>query len=278
MDLSIILPSIRPQNLIKVYDSLKRSCKKYTFEVIIVSPYLIPEELLKNPQITYLRTYSSPTIAIQQAALLARGSYLFPTVDDAIFEQDSIDIALDLFFNDQISPIDIINMYYIEGALNPETLEPIENKLTPFPEMYWYAGAHGILAEMPGINRNWKFSANFIIKSERFFWLGGLDCSFEYSNHPMMDFIFRAQVDGSSVTNCPTLAFKCSFIFENEGDHKPVHAASIGPDIENFRGIYNRKEGLDKNRIKLDYNNWKQYPNIWSMRFDPQNLKTTPNE
>ncbi|MCX6778611.1 MAG: hypothetical protein NTU97_00050, partial [Candidatus Magasanikbacteria bacterium] len=60
LDLTIVLPSIRPRNLIKFYKSLQNSCKKYSFELIIASPYLLPEELMTEPSIRFVHTYSSP--------------------------------------------------------------------------------------------------------------------------------------------------------------------------------------------------------------------------
>ena len=44
-DVSIILPSIRPKNLYKFYRAAEKACKERTFEIVIASPYNLPEEL-----------------------------------------------------------------------------------------------------------------------------------------------------------------------------------------------------------------------------------------
>jgi hypothetical protein len=53
-DVSIILPSIRPNNLEKFYAHAKNACKKYSFEIVIASPYSIPDSLMKKEEIKYL--------------------------------------------------------------------------------------------------------------------------------------------------------------------------------------------------------------------------------
>ena len=51
-DVSIILPSIRPKNLYKFYKAAEKACKERTFEIVIASPYNLPEELEEFDNIT----------------------------------------------------------------------------------------------------------------------------------------------------------------------------------------------------------------------------------
>ena len=59
-ELSIILPSIRPERLQKVYDSILKSTSA-EFELIIISPYPLPESLEKYKNIKYVRDFGNPT-------------------------------------------------------------------------------------------------------------------------------------------------------------------------------------------------------------------------
>ena len=97
-DISVIIPSIRPQNLVKVYDALAMACQRYTFEVIIPSPYIIPESLMVKGNVKFLHTYSNPTISFQMAALLADSEYIYNTTDDGLVQPNAIDDALTSFF------------------------------------------------------------------------------------------------------------------------------------------------------------------------------------
>jgi hypothetical protein len=271
-DVSIILPSIRPKNLVKFYHAAEKACIDSSFEIIITSPYLIPEELLKKKNVTFLHSFCSPTIAIQKAVLLANGEFILNMVDDGIFEEGVIDLAVSSF-RQNCKERDIINMSYLEGALDVETLEPLPSMPNQFPQMYWYAMAHGILAEMGGVHGQWGIGACFFVKRDTFVSIGGLDCVFEYSNHAILDFLFRLQsLDGKSY-QLPRLGFKCSFIPEKVGDHAPVHNASVGPDITNFNRLWKNPR---TEPLTINYYDWRKYPNIWAMRFDENNLKLQP--
>jgi glycosyltransferase involved in cell wall biosynthesis len=57
-ELSIILPSIRPQMLEKVYDSICDSTKS-NFELVIVSPYLLPSYFETKRNVKYVRDFGS---------------------------------------------------------------------------------------------------------------------------------------------------------------------------------------------------------------------------
>lgn len=260
-DLSIILPSIRTKNLIKFYKAAKKSCKKYSFEIIIISPYNPPEELLKKENITYLHSLENTTVCIQKAVLLTRGYYIYNITDDALLEENAIDEALDLL--EEKSYETIINMRYNEGTLNPETLEKIKDET--FSESYWLAGTHDGL-RLPKINPNWIACQHFIMTADYFKDIGGLDCSlFEYNSHAIHDLMFRCQTVGSTILNSPIVAANCSHLPCHTGDHGPVHDAHT-IDSHIFNNIYTNHNIED--RIKLDYNSWKSISLIWKRRFN----------
>lgn len=265
---SIIIPSIRPKNLVKVYNSLLKACKKNDFELIIPSPYIIHEELLKSGQVTFIHTYANPNVCFMQGAALARGEYIYNTTDDGLVQEDVLDIAID-FFEKELKPIDVLNLTYIEGVLDFETLELITVP-KPFHSNYWVAGACPEF-QLPTINPHWRLAMHFFMKRDYFEKLGGFEMSFEYSNHSLHDLAFRAQYNGSKVCDLPITAFLCSHAPGEMKDHKPVNDSQLYHDAPLFNKIYTKPSAVSS-RVHLDINAWKNCSKIWERRFNKNNL------
>ena len=51
VELSVIIPSIRVENLTKIYFFLEKAIEPYSFELIVVGPYAIPDELWNKENI-----------------------------------------------------------------------------------------------------------------------------------------------------------------------------------------------------------------------------------
>ncbi len=268
-DVSIILPSIRPENLIRFYESVKQNSKNSTFEIIIPGPYIIPVELMVKGNVTFLHTYANPTISFQLAALLSNAEYIYNTTDDGLLQNNALDLAIECF--DSLTDKDMINMRYDEGVLDADTLKPIEQDHAHFNLDYWKAHSHGDL-RLPGIHPDWQLCMHFFMKHKYFMELGGFDCEYEYSNHALHDLAFRVQANGGKILNLPKVAFYCSWLPEKTGDHGPVHEAQTGPDVRKFYQTYSQSNAI-QSRIYLDYNNWQNYEHIWSRRFDTNNLR-----
>ncbi len=266
-DVSIILPSIRPKNLYKFHKSAQKACKKRTFEVVIASPYNLPEELEEFDNIKLFKTRMAPTAAKQAAINLCNATYLYNTTDDGLIQEDCIDLACDSI-ECKTNKYDIVNMIYNEGCLDAETLEPLSGISTEkFPDHYWNVSHHkGLRLRL--INQNWKMCMHFFMRLETFRETGGLDCEWEYSNHAIHDLMFRLQSLGGNIYNLEKVAFLCSHLPNRTGDHGPVHDAQIGPDSSKFSCIYNDpfKNNLET-RLKIPYNNWEKCPDVWARRF-----------
>lgn len=278
-DVSIVIPSIRPKNLIKFYNAASNACKSGTFEVVIASPYLIPEELMRKGNVKFLHTYANPTIAIQMAVQLCDSEFIYHTCDDGLIQDGVIDLALHIFRTVPLCDKDMLNMIYIEGILDNDTLEllPKEKRpeaqrenITPFPYYYWIARAHANL-QLPGIKDGWKLCCQSFMRLNYFLELGGYDCDWEYYNHPVHDFAFRAQANGSRIFDLPTPAIYSSHLHGGAGDHTPVLESQNGPDEKRFIEIYSNPDAAYR-RIKLDYNNWRGHSPIWERRFNKNNL------
>ena len=277
---SLVVPSIRPQNLLKFYTSVEKACKKNSFEIVIPSPYLLPNELLSKGNVKFLHTYANPTISFQMAALLCDAEYIYNTVDDGLVREGAIDSAIELFKT--LSNKDSINMRYNEAVLDANTLEPFSPEVQKQnllghkdnPPYYWVAWSHGDL-RLPGIMRHWKISPHFFMKFDYFYELGGFDCNFEYSNHCLHDLAFRVQANGGQVVESIEPAFEASHLPGKSGDHGPIVDAQLGPDLTRFNQIYSNPRAAFE-RIYLDYNDWRDKPDVWSRRFNPSNLQLQP--
>lgn len=266
-DVSIMLPSIRPENLEKFYDYATKACKKYSFELIIPSPYLIPESLMTRGNVKFVHTYANPTIAFQMASQLCDAEFIYNTTDDGLIQEDSIDIAVEMARSINQRK-DMINMIYDEGVLDINTLDLLSHNHKHFHPLYWRAWTHGDL-RLPGINQDWKLCMHFFMRTDYFRELGGFDCNYEYSNHALHDLAFRVQSDGGVIRELPKVAFYCS---HGHSDHKPVEEAQLGPDSLRFNSIYRHVDAASS-RILLDYSDWKNRDPIWKRRFDSKNLK-----
>jgi len=273
-DVAIILPSIRPKNLIKFYESAEKACKNHSFEIVIPSPYLIPEELMTKGNIKFIHTYANPTISFQMAVELANAKFIYNTTDDGLIQDGAIDLAIEMFNYLELTKKDVVNMIYKEGVLDPETLEPLENQNSNHPSEYWIAHYHPDL-RLPGIETHWKLCMHFFMYLQYFKELGGFDCNYEYCNHALHDLAFRLQADGGCITDLPRTAYLCSHLPGKIGDHGPVNDAQLGPDVKRFNEIYCMEDAV-KNRIKLNYDDWKNKKEIWTRRFDPNNLQLRP--
>ena len=96
--------------------------------------------------------------------------------------------------------------------------------------------------------------------------LGGLDCSFEYPNFNYHDFVFRAQYDGSIITQSPVVVFNCDYFGAYGIDHAPIGYAFYS-DQAKLAKKYNNPNALNESTIKIDVDNWKNYSDVWQRRF-----------
>lgn len=290
-DVSIILPSIRPQYLVQFYNSILLACKKYTFEIVIPTPFDVPDEIKCKSNVKIIRTYTTPTVAKQIGILHCNAEYLYNTTDDGFILPDSIDKALDMF--KQYKSKDVINMIYNEQVLDKKLNSRIPDlSVQIWPTTFWNVSHHqdlnyrclgvddsgnDILEPLLGVDPNWKISLHFFMKLSRFIELGGLDCKWEYSNHAIHDLMFRNQADGGSIYNTDYVASAFTHFRRDTYDHKPVHDAQVGPDTDYFNSIYSTVNAA-QNRIKIDYNNWKEYDSVWTRRFNEEQLPITREE
>ena len=251
-DLSIFIPGFRTPLWKKVYDSAKKACKRYNWEMVFIGPFDPPESLQRKENVLFVKDYGSVTRCAQRGMLETRSDLFFLTVDDCEFAEDSIDLALDKYHS-ECGIKDVICMLYGEGG----------NKMD---SKYWYAWSHGDL-RLPGINREWRIANQCLMNKNYFFELGGLDCvNFEYIDKPIHDFMFRLQKSGGKILFSPIHSCIATWYPEETGDHGPIHRAMINRDIPVFNRMYSDPRLYEK-RIKIKYDNWKGSPEVWERRF-----------
>ena len=253
-DISIFLPCIRVHNLYKFYESLLKSCKKYTFQIVIAGPFE-PYDFFKNlVNFKFIKTYASPTKSAQLAALGCDSKLIYHTTDDVLFIEDSIDTALDYYHNLTSLDDNILSMRYIESANH-------SNKQS-FPFHYWT-----VANSTPGIPIKQDFITNvhFLMIKRVFMEYGGFDCCFEYLTHAGADLLLRLQKDGYQVFHSPTDVTTADWYEGNTKDHEPISVAQTQHDLQLFYILWQHTGG---SRGKIDYNNFKNYPDVWKRRFN----------
>lgn len=249
-DISIFLPSIRTHLIPGWYRSLEQACQYHSFQVVLCGPFDFPEEISQKDNVKIIKSYSHPTKAAQIAAINCDGEYLCHVVDDGFFNKNSIDENIKLMQSKQ--KIDIIGLRYTEGQ-----------NYTGFfrDDKWWQAGFHEY-EEWTNIPPYWGKNCHFIMDTNYFKHVGGFDCCFEYLNHACHDLQFRLQQNGSKFYNSRDTVMLCNWT-PGTPEHQPIADGQIQHDNPLFREMwYNGSE-----RFKIDLENYKQYPEIWSRRF-----------
>src|SRR5690242_5525695 len=113
-EISIVIPSIRKENIPSIYKSILSSTKR-TFELIICGPNQLPQELEQYKNIKNIIDYGSPVRASQIAASLCEGKLITWSADDAIFLSDALDKNIDLLYQMGDNDKNIVVSKYFEG-------------------------------------------------------------------------------------------------------------------------------------------------------------------
>lgn len=254
-DVSVLIPGIRTHNWQTVIDTLRTSCSRHSFEVVFSGPFDPPPTVAVLPNVKYFKTYACPSVAGQLGSKLCDAKLLLHSVDDAHFIPDAVNKAIDLY-NARCSRKDAVNMRYTEDA-------NFSGKTSP-PE-YWFAHHH-VPLRLPGIPANYRLALHFLIDLSYFRELGGFDCRYEYMNLNLHDLMFRLQYDGGVVYDSPTDITNCDHFCGRSGDHAPIHDA-YGSDIGIFNSFYGNPNALHPGMVRIDFDNWRQQPEIWQRRF-----------
>lgn len=265
IDVSLLVPTIRIPNLPNFYKSLQKSCSKYSFEIVFISPFELPDTLKEYNNIKWIQDYGTPSRCSQLGLFECEGELLYHTVDDAIFFEGKVDEGIDLY-KKVCGRKDVVNMRYREGPnFSGAEMHP----------MFWTAWYHQEL-RLPGIPQHYKISLHHLLNREYLMEMGAYDCSFIHMNFNLHDTMFRIQYDGGRLFDSPSSVTNCDQFSVDTVDHKPIFDSHNQEDLPRFRTLYSDPHILQK-RSKIDINNWSDSPTIWKRRFK-EKLPVSYNE
>lgn len=262
--LSVIVPSIRPQNLERLYTSIEGAYSG-EFEFIVVGPNPLPEFFYPKRNARAIIDYGSPTRAQQIGLCRAVGDWvLWGCADDGYFYPGSVDRALVTEFLQPYPAMPsswrkvVVGKYY-EG----EGENPAMNTRD-----YYYINTHNVCRSTYIAPDMLMFMLG-VASRQLLIEVGGIDTvNFETLPMAFNDLSVRLYHAGAELVLQHDTMFRCSHMPGHEGDHGPVHDGQTLHDEAMFRSIYNDASSLTLCKIPLD--NWKQAPARWERRFGPE--------
>lgn len=269
IDLSIIVPTVRPGKWKEVYDTFECSVHQHSYEVIFVGPYV--DEIPPLPDVKTIKEFGCPSRCVQIAVLVASGKYMTWGSDDSLYEPLALGECIELLdsVGAKTNTRDVVLLQYIEGFNNNPTLfadgEKNPHYRGPHPELklgYYHAHFHDDM-RLDGIDLNTRIVGQGVLATSRFKELGGFDCRMQHINMSCFDFSLRLEKDGGKVFVSPSLVMKADFE-PNNIVHKVMHEVD-GPL---FKSIYSTVEGAKNRSAIIDYNNWMQADPVWDRRWN----------
>jgi hypothetical protein len=258
--LSLCLAGIRPHFWKRLYDSALTSCTRYPFELVIVSPCNLPEELKNIHNIKHIKDFGNQVRATQIGLANCEGELWTNPCDDGVFLSTSLDQAIDLW-NAVAKPNDGMVMRYLEGS---------GMSAKPFPLEYWNARYHISVQEFH-LGYDWKIAPQMMTNLEYIKSIGGFDSlTFETMAFPCHDTTYRISRAGGTFHLSPSELMDC----DNHGEHgatskidshSAIFYAQTQKDWPAFCNMYRNPDV--KNRIHIDFDNWKQSPEVWTRRW-----------
>jgi glycosyltransferase involved in cell wall biosynthesis len=257
-DLSIILPSIRPHLLKDVYDSILESTSRH-FELIIISPYPLPEDLLEHKNIKYVRDFGSPVRAHNIGLLLCEAMIITWMADDGIMLPNSIDEHMNLMESLGDDEKNVVVTKYYEGQKNSKERDTLQ------PDSYFKI--INTPAASPYLPPDWWiFNVGYMHRKFAYA-LGGWDCSYEGTWVAHTDMAIRAQAAGANVVMSDHPRDVADHMPGETGDHKPIYECQTFHDEPLIQKRYRRPDWKKANDIAIRIMNWKDAPAVWERRF-----------
>lgn len=252
-ELSMLVPSIRPHNLKKLYDSVCNAFH-HPFEFIVIGPFPLPDELKDVDNVKYIEDWGSPIRSQQRGLCESSGRFISFAADDGVFEKDSLNIAYDTLKD--LDKMNVVMGKYREGDGNTDPMVKDE---------YYILNNHAgsVCQFMP--DNCWMLNVG-IIPRDLIMELGGWDSSkFQVCPYAYSDLSIRFQKYGVKYHIQQQLMFRCSHMPDHSGDHSPIHVKQLYFDEPMFKEIYNHP--YYSKRMSIDINNWKLAEPRWKIRF-----------
>ena len=87
-EISIVVPTVHPENWRPMYDSLVKCVKKHSYEVVFVGTCDLPENMVGIPDIKVIKDWGCPMRCIQIGVLHSSGKLMTLGADDGLFVED----------------------------------------------------------------------------------------------------------------------------------------------------------------------------------------------
>lgn len=258
VDISILIPSIRTILLKKVYNSIAGSFHG-SWELVIVGPYPLPEELADKPNITYIEDWGSPIRSRQRGLIACKGDWVCYAADDCTFIENSLDKAFALIKDKDYKTV--VLSKYSEGMV-----DNVETNKDEYYKLGYHEPHKALIARM---GRDYYFINTGLVSREFMMEIGGFDCKFEACAMAVCDLSIRLQNEGATVIIQKETIFNSTHLPATMGDHGPIHRAQMEHDHPYFHVLYWNKE--NHNRGKININNWEKATARWKRRFGNEN-------
>jgi hypothetical protein len=253
-DLTIVIPGIRPDKWLNIYNQLSQAVVNHSFQLICVGPKLPPQELENYNNFIYVRDFGSPSRCFQIGAKLALGKFIAFIPDDCVLEIGAFSDAIDLLSSKQI--IDGLTLLYSEGP-NYTGVQHLQNE-------YWVAHTHPDL-RFKKVEPNWRIAPLFMYETSYFNELGGLDCRFEHINMNTHDLAFRVQQNGGILYPSPRKILSANWEPWDNNNKSPVQLAYELNDKPLFESVYSADYPI---KVGIDFDNWKKWAEpFWKRRY-----------
>ena len=257
-DLSIILPSIRPNRLPAVYESILNSTSR-KFEIIVVGPYPLPPELEQHKNIKYVRDFGSPVRAHNIGLLLCEAQIITWMADDGLMLPGAIDEHLDLLESLGPDEKNVVVAKYYEGEVGSVERQTLQ------PDSYFKI-SHTPAASPYFPSDWWIFNIAYMHKKFAYA-LGGWDASYEGTWVAHTDMAIRAQAVGAKVVMAPGPQAVADHMPGSTGDHQPIYECQTFHDVPLINQRFRRADWKKHNSMTVKIMNWKEVPQVWERRF-----------
>lgn len=254
--LSIILPSIRPQNLEMLYKSIDT---KHSFEMIVCGPYGLPSFFDNIKNVKYIRDFGNPVRCSNIAVSLAEGSILTAVADDAVYCKGALDESIEMFEKmSETTPAGTFNvvshMYYESANRSDEKLQGYD----------YYRLNGSTWTSSPYFPDNWVLFNSTIMAREDFLMMGGWDSFFKTTTMSHSDLAVRCQAFGVNVQVYSKAITSCD---HGHLDHQPIENAQTHEDLPLFRKKYHDPNWRSNVELCLEVDNWRHADPVWRKRF-----------
>lgn len=250
--LSIVMPAVRVENWVKVYDSILKAWPE-SFELIIISHRELPEELKHKDNIIWIDDEGCPTRKMQLGIEYARGKYITWFVDDGVYVPNKLwELYQAIGFD---NPVAIKYGESVDGNSHLPLMESDEYYLFRYHPVLHIPGIPSLLCKVI------SFAAMPTALLQE---IGGLDCRFEHIAMAETDLAVRMEKGGHRINISPEIILQLTWEPGDAGAHAGVNHAQMDHDMPLFLDMY--KDDAHKDRIIIPMDNWKQAPDKWERR------------